>query len=445
MLRGVIQASNTIHDSVDAVRAPHATTLGRPSFRPPAQPPVRTSRLATTVKVQVRRRPSSFPSFHSVAAVTGLGATASPLASPWVSSCGADASATGSATGSSTKVSPLIPSTASSSFAACFSFPLSPTAPLFRLAPAVPPPLFLGGLLGSALPLTLLEERAGGRIMRARTPASGGLAVVAARLAREAGRGAAGAGPSEGRLLCRGRMDALFGAGALDFRSEGPVPVFAAEAAVGAVRCDGSGAGRVGDLGAGLWKPPGEVCVGGLVVLEDVGEAGLEVDGFAGPALEPAEGPDEGGTLDRAAAVDCVAVDALGCFLSAGFAKSLTAVFPRSLAAGFVVSLAADFAGSLAVGFTSSLPAGFVDSLAAGFVGSLPIGFAGSLPAGASERDGRDVGFWAVVAFEDAAAGEEGLDDLAPIPGSLGDLPLRDMKLGLDFDCGFTPVSMAGG
>ena len=174
--------------------------------------------------------------------------------------------------------------------------PLSPSAvPVLSLDPCLPfrsvavagalplrtPELLRGGLLTSTFSCVLLAELAVGRIKRARKPSSGVLAVLPAR---DGGRAAVEAGPSEGRLgRVRKVVGLFFALTALVLRSLAlvPLPLLAADAAVGAVRCEGSAAGRVGDLGVGLWKPE-DVRVGGFVVLVVVGEAGLDL----APALE---------------------------------------------------------------------------------------------------------------------------------------------------------------
>ena len=104
----------------------------------------------------------------------------------------------------------------------------------------------------------LLALAAVGRIMRERKSPLGAADEVEAR---ESGRfGAVEAGASEARGgFALGA--AAFGRVVVDglrvtFCSS---PCLAADAAVGAVRCDGSLTGRVGDLGAGFLKPPVDV------------------------------------------------------------------------------------------------------------------------------------------------------------------------------------------
>ena len=104
-----------------------------------------------------------------------------------------------------------------------------------------------------------------GRIIRAKNPSSAPPLVDA----RDSGRfpGAAVLGANEAReatFRAGGRV--VLGAGRevvdglrVNFWVAGSSPCLAAEAAVGAVRCDGSRTGRVGDLGFGFLKLPGDV------------------------------------------------------------------------------------------------------------------------------------------------------------------------------------------
>lgn len=94
-----------------------------------------------------------------------------------------------------------------------------------------------------------------GRIMRERKSPFGAAEEVEAR---ESGRfGAVVTGARDARVgLAAGA--AAFGRVVVDgFRVIfGSSPCFAADAAVGATRCDGNLTGRVGDFGVGFLKPP---------------------------------------------------------------------------------------------------------------------------------------------------------------------------------------------
>jgi hypothetical protein len=112
-----------------------------------------------------------------------------------------------------------------------------------------------GGEAG--LSCVLLALAAVGRIMRERKPPLGAVEVVEAR---ESGRlGTVVVGAIDARAgLAPGKT--VFGRVAVDgfrviFCSS---PCFAADAAVGATKWEGSLTGRVGDLGAGFLKPPTE-------------------------------------------------------------------------------------------------------------------------------------------------------------------------------------------
>jgi hypothetical protein len=111
---------------------------------------------------------------------------------------------------------------------------------------------FRGGEAGFSC--VLLALAAVGRIMRERKSPLGAADEVEAR---ESGRlGAVVAGASEGRDdLVPGAT--AFGRVVVDgFRvTFGSSPCFAAEAAVGATKWEGSLTGRVGDLGVGFLKP----------------------------------------------------------------------------------------------------------------------------------------------------------------------------------------------
>lgn len=118
---------------------------------------------------------------------------------------------------------------------------------------------FRGGEAGFSC--VLLALAVVGRIMRERKSPLG---VADEVEARESGRlGAVVAGAREGRddlvpgaaSLGRVVVDGL----RVIFCSS---PCFAADAAVGAIKCEGSLTGRVGDFGAGFLKPPTVVVLG---------------------------------------------------------------------------------------------------------------------------------------------------------------------------------------